>query len=60
MPTNFMQIARIDTVNVAVGSAVRKRPALVETTFKVKKVSGYWGKTMTLYGIKFDSTAARR
>ena len=59
MPTNFMQIARIDTVQVAVGSAVRKRPALVQTTFKVTKVSGYWGKTMTLYGTKFGATTAK-
>lgn len=38
MPTNFMQIARIDTVQIGVASAVRKRPALVQTTFKVEKV----------------------
>jgi len=34
-----------------------KTPALVQTTFKVTKVSGYWNKTMTLYGTKFGSTA---
>lgn len=59
MPTNFMQIARIDTVQVAVDSAVRKRPALVQTTFKVTKVSGYWNKTMTLYGTQFGATVAK-
>ncbi|WP_363263298.1 TadE/TadG family type IV pilus assembly protein [Mesorhizobium sp.] len=59
MPTNFMQIARINTVQVGVGSAVRKTPALVQSTFKVTKVSGYWAKTMTLYGTKFGDTVAR-
>ncbi|MET3579076.1 Flp pilus assembly protein TadG [Mesorhizobium robiniae] len=58
MPTNFMQIARIPTVQVGVASAVRKRPALLEATFKVDLVSGYWGKTMTLYGTKFGEKNA--
>ncbi|KUM23928.1 hypothetical protein AU467_32310 [Mesorhizobium loti] len=56
MPTDFMGIARIDTVNVGVGSSVRKTPALVQADFKVSKVSGYWNKTMTLYGTKFAQT----
>jgi hypothetical protein len=59
MPTNFMQIAHVDTVQIGVASAVRKRPALVQTTFKVTKVSGYWGKVMTLYGTKFGATVAK-
>jgi Flp pilus assembly protein TadG len=58
MPTNFMQIAHVDTVQIGVASAVRKRPALVQTTFKVDLVSGYWDKIMTLYGTKFGETAA--
>ncbi|TIN11543.1 MAG: hypothetical protein E5Y59_15515, partial [Mesorhizobium sp.] len=58
MPTNFMQIAHVDTVQIGVASAVRKRPALVQTTFKIDKVSGHWGKTMRLYGTKFGETAA--
>ncbi|ESY81038.1 TadE/TadG family type IV pilus assembly protein [Mesorhizobium australicum] len=53
MPTLFMQIARIDTVPVGVSSAVSKTPALVEATFNVDHVSGYWNKTMTLYGLPF-------
>ncbi|AZN97178.1 pilus assembly protein [Mesorhizobium sp. M9A.F.Ca.ET.002.03.1.2] len=57
MPTNFLQIARIDTVKIGVKSAARKRPALVQTTFKVDLVSGHWDKTMTLYGTKFGETA---
>lgn len=57
MPTNFMQIARVDTVQIGVKSAARKRPALVQTTFKIDKVSGHWDKTMTLYGTKFGETA---
>lgn len=59
MPTVFMQIARISTVPVAVASAVSKTPALVQTTFKVSKVSGWWNKTMTLYGTQFGATTAK-
>ncbi|MER9406090.1 hypothetical protein NKI36_18845 [Mesorhizobium caraganae] len=59
MPTDFMSIAGIKTVQVGVVSAVRKTPALVQTTFKVSKVSGYWGKTMTLYGTKFGATTPK-
>ena len=58
MPTNFMQIARINTVQVGVGSAVRKTPALVQTTFQVTKVSGYWNKSMYLYGTQFGQANA--
>ncbi|MGX8010995.1 TadE/TadG family type IV pilus assembly protein [Mesorhizobium sp. ORM8.1] len=60
MPTNFMQIARINSVQVGVASSVRKTPALVQTTFKVTKVSGYWAKTMTLWGTQFGSTTANK
>ncbi|RUU40731.1 pilus assembly protein [Mesorhizobium sp. M6A.T.Ca.TU.002.02.2.1] len=60
MPTNFMQIAHIPTVQIGVGSAVRKRPALIAATFKVDKISGYWDKTMTLYGTKFGETLANK
>ncbi|MDX8456285.1 pilus assembly protein [Mesorhizobium sp. VK9D] len=60
MPTNFMQIARINTVQVGVGASVRKRPALVQTTFKVTLASGYWNKTMSLYGTRFGQTAANK
>ncbi|RRH90171.1 hypothetical protein EH240_33275 [Mesorhizobium tamadayense] len=59
MPTNFMQIARINSVDVGVGSSVRKTPSLTQADFKVTKVSGYWNKTMTLYGTKFGDTAAK-
>ncbi|RWC38265.1 MAG: pilus assembly protein [Mesorhizobium sp.] len=57
MPTVFMQIARIPTVAVGVASAVSKTPALVEATFNVDHVSGYWNKTMTLYGLPFGWTS---
>ncbi|RWA62404.1 TadE/TadG family type IV pilus assembly protein [Mesorhizobium sp.] len=59
MPTDFMGIANIKSVAVGVASAVRKKPALVESTFKVTKVSGYWAKTMTLYGTQFGSKVAK-
>jgi Flp pilus assembly protein TadG len=60
MPTNFMQIARVDSVQLGVKSAVRKTPSLVQATFKVDKISGYWDKTMTLYGTKFGETTANK
>lgn len=56
MPTVFMQIARIPTVAVGVSSAVSKTPSLVAATFKIDKVSGYWNKTMKLYGRTFTGT----
>ncbi|WP_136617916.1 MULTISPECIES: TadE/TadG family type IV pilus assembly protein [Mesorhizobium] len=59
MPTVFMQIARIPTVAVGVTSAVNKAPALVEATFKVTGVSGYWNKTMTLYGTQFGAAQGK-
>lgn len=59
MPTNFMSIARINSVPVAVSSGVTKAPALVQATFKVTGVSGYWNKTMTLYGTQFGATTAK-
>ncbi|TIN30396.1 MAG: hypothetical protein E5Y31_07610 [Mesorhizobium sp.] len=58
MPTVFMQIARIPTVTVGVASAVSKTPALVAATFNVDHVSGYWDKTMTLYGLPYGWTSA--
>ncbi|MER9339004.1 pilus assembly protein [Mesorhizobium sp. M0293] len=59
MPTVFMQIARIPTVAIGVSSAVSKTPALVEATFKVTGVSGYWNKTMTLYGTQFGAAQGK-
>ncbi|TPM26111.1 TadE/TadG family type IV pilus assembly protein [Mesorhizobium sp. B2-3-4] len=59
MPTLFMQIARINSVPIAVAAAVSKPPALVQATFKVTGVSGYWNKTMTLYGTQFGATVAK-
>lgn len=58
MPTSFMKLARIDQVPVAVATGVVKKPTLVQATFKITKASGYWNKTITLYGIKFGATAA--
>ncbi|PBB22838.1 MULTISPECIES: pilus assembly protein TadG-related protein [unclassified Mesorhizobium] len=60
MPTTFMQIARINTVPIAVASAVSKPPALVNASFKIDKVSGYWNKTMTLYGTNFSATTPQK
>ncbi|UVK55075.1 hypothetical protein DBIPINDM_001564 [Mesorhizobium sp. AR02] len=60
MPTNFMTIARINTVPVAVNSGVSKAPALVQATFKVDKASGWWNKTIYLYGTQFGATTAQK
>jgi len=59
MPTDFMAMAGINTVAISVAAAARKNPALVEAAFKINKVSGWWNKTMTLYGTKFGATAAK-
>jgi hypothetical protein len=56
MPTDFMSMAGINTVAISVAAAARKNPALVEAAFKIDKVSGWWNKTMTLYGTKFGAT----
>jgi len=58
MPTNFMKMARIDQVPIAVATGVVKKPSLVQATFKITKASGYWNKTITLYGTKFNETTA--
>ena len=60
MPTDFMTIARINTVPVAVASGVNKAPGLVQATFKIDKVSGYWNKIMTLYGTAFSATTSQK
>jgi Flp pilus assembly protein TadG len=58
LPTNFMKLARIDQVPIAVATGIVKKPTLVQATFKITKASGYWNKTMTLYGTKFGATTA--
>ncbi|MBN9222789.1 MAG: pilus assembly protein [Mesorhizobium sp.] len=60
MPTNFMSIARINSVPVAVSSGVTKAPALVQATFKIDKASGWWNKTVYLWGTQFGATTAQK
>ena len=60
MPTNFMSIARINSVAVGVNSAVTKTPSLVQTTFKVDKASGWWNKTIYLYGTQYGQTTPQK
>jgi Flp pilus assembly protein TadG len=60
MPTAFMAMAGINTVAIKVAAAARKNPALVEANFKIQKVSGWWNKTMWLYGGKFDAEKDER
>ena len=59
MPTNFMRLATIDNVSITVTSAATKTPALVEATFKIDKVSGYWSKKMTLFGTAIGQTTEK-
>jgi Flp pilus assembly protein TadG len=54
MPTQFMSMAMIDNVPIAVASKLLKKPRLIEATFKIDKASGYWNKKITLYGSKPD------
>ena len=58
MPTNFMSLANINNVRIDVATSVRKKPGLVNAEFNIDHVSGYWGKTMTLYGTPIGSTTA--
>ncbi len=60
MPTTFMSIAAFNDVQVGVTSAVTKTPALVQATFKIDKVSGWWNKTIALYGTRFGQTAPQK
>ena len=58
MPTDFMSLARIKTVNIDVATSVRKNPSLIQAEFRIEKVSGYWNKTITLYGTRFGQSKA--
>lgn len=60
MPTNFMSIARINSVPVGVTSAVTKTPSLVQTTFKLNKASGWWNKTIYLWGTQLGQTTPQK
>lgn len=60
MPTTFMRMARIDNVGIGVKASINKKPALIEATFQIQKVSGHWGKTMTLYGKKYGQTSYKK
>lgn len=59
MPTNFMKIAAISNVDINVQTKVVKKPSLIEATFNVDHVSGYWGKTMYLYGTEFETSTEK-
>ncbi len=58
MPTNFMNLANVNSVTIDVETSVREKPGLVNAEFKIDHVSGYWGKTMTLYGTTIGSSTA--
>lgn len=60
MPTNFMQVAKISTVQIGVASTVTKTPSLVQATFKLDKASGWWNKTIYLWGTQFGATTAQK
>lgn len=58
MPTNFMSLARINNVEIDVSTSVRKNPSLIQAEFRIEKVSGWWDKTITVYGTRFGQTKA--
>jgi len=60
MPTNFMAIANVQNVPINVSSAILKPPTLVKATFNITKVSGWWNKTLTLYGTRINSPKAEK
>lgn len=60
MPTTFMRLAGRRDQAVRVHSAVDKQPSLIETKFEVKIASGWWNKTMTLYGQKHGEANYRK
>ncbi|MDQ6436126.1 pilus assembly protein [Mesorhizobium sp. LHD-90] len=60
VPTNFMGIARIDKVPVDVKAEVHKEPSLIKTTFEIEGASGWWDKTMTLWGGKYGDPNAQK
>lgn len=53
VPTSLMKLASIDKVALTVNAAASKPPQLTEATFKLDTASGYWNKTMYLYGKKY-------
>lgn len=59
-PTTFMRLAGRNDVVLGVTSQTHKEPVLVETKFEIVAASGWWDKTMTLYGTKIGETSPRK
>lgn len=59
-PTTFMRLAGRNDVSVGVNSESHKEPVLVEAKFEIVAASGWWDKTMTLYGTKIGETSAKK
>jgi Flp pilus assembly protein TadG len=58
MPTDFMKLAMVTSVPIDVTTAMVKSPSLIQATFGIQKASGYWSKTITLYGTQFGASSA--
>jgi len=54
-PTSLMKLATIDHVAVGVNAAASKPPQLVEAKFTLDTASGYWNKSMYLYGKQYSA-----
>ena len=55
-PTTFMGLVGFNQTQLGVRSALEKEPSLVSAKFETKVASGYWDKTITLWGRKTGST----
>lgn len=60
MSTSVMSLAGYSKVNIGVKAAAYKEPALVEASFKIDSASGWWGKTMSVYGIAFGEDKPKK
>lgn len=60
MKTSVMSLAGYSKVDVGVKAAAYKEPALVEASFEIEGVSGWWNKTMSVYGVKFGESKPQK
>lgn len=59
-PTTFMRLAGRNDVALGVTSQTHKEPVLIEAKFEIVAASGWWDKTMSLYGTKIGETTAKK
>ncbi|MCO5064111.1 MAG: pilus assembly protein [Rhizobiaceae bacterium] len=57
VPTTLMKLAAIEEVKVGVKAGASKPPQLTEANFTLDTVSGWWNKTMYLFGKQYTAGA---